>query len=95
MPTDRPTITTPVNGTQLPLPASVAFDWTGVAGADRQFTNPNGTGPDPVNGFGGVGGGFVLGGTGFAEPMATSPAMEVPPARPAAPPRRHGSPLIE
>jgi hypothetical protein len=64
------TITAPADGTSLPLGASVTFAWTAVAGAasygfeftgsNLSFANPNGTSPDPVNGFGGAGGGFVV-----------------------------------
>ena len=41
-------------------------------GPGRQFANPNGTGPDRVNGFGGAGGGFVVPGTGFTVTLGAS-----------------------
>jgi hypothetical protein len=75
--TDRPVITAPGNGTQYPLaaPTPVTFTWTAVpnatrygfefTGANLAFRNPNGSAPDGVNGFGGAGGGFPVGGTSF------------------------------
>jgi hypothetical protein len=66
----QPVITSPGDGTTLTLigPTPVAFAWTAVAGAARyfleysgpglDFTNPNGTTRDMVNGSGGAGGGF-------------------------------------
>ena len=77
VPADRPTITAPPSGVQIFLSSAVpvGFIWTAVAGAvqylleftgpDREFANPNGTAPDPVNGLGGAGGGVVVGGTTF------------------------------
>jgi hypothetical protein len=63
-------IITPTDGTVFQLGVSVTFTWTSVPGAvayqfeftgtNRAFANPNGTAPDPVNGLGGAGGGFVL-----------------------------------
>jgi hypothetical protein len=75
-PPDRVTITGPPNGSRLQRGgAPVTFVWTQLAGVfsygfeftgpGRQFSNPNGTVPDPVNGFGGAGGGFAVVGTGF------------------------------
>ena len=71
----RPTITMPADGTRLSSGRPTAFAWTPVAGAaqygfehtgpGRRFANPNGTGPDSDNGFGGAGGGFVLSVTSF------------------------------
>lgn len=40
-------------------------------GPGRQFADPNGTGPDPVNTFGGAGG-FVLSGTSFTTTLPPS-----------------------
>ena len=80
----RPTITAPAGGSRLGLapPSATPFTWTGVAGALRygvehtgaggQFANPNGTGPDPVNGYGGAGGGFAVDGTSLS--ITLSPA---------------------
>ena len=69
----RPTVTQPADETALVRGASVVFAWTALpgvsqyglefTGADRQFANPNGTAADPVNGFGGPGGGFLVTGT--------------------------------
>ncbi|HEV8676391.1 MAG TPA: sialidase family protein [Methylomirabilota bacterium] len=74
-PPARPTITSPRNGGTLSRTGQTTFAWTPVAGAatygfeytgpNRQFANPNGEGPDPVNGYGGVGGGFLVSGTSF------------------------------
>jgi hypothetical protein len=60
----------------------VTFEWTAVpgaalygfefTGANLTFTNPNGTAPDGVNGFGGAGGGFVVAGTGFPATVPTT-----------------------
>jgi hypothetical protein len=77
-PIGRATIFTPATGSIFPLttPTTITFAWTPVAGAtqygfefsapDRQFTNANGAGPDPINGFGGRGGGLLVTGTTFA-----------------------------
>ena len=54
----------------------VAFTWTDLGcgapqygfeftGRNLTFTNPNGTAPDGVNGFGGAGGGFAVSGASF------------------------------
>jgi hypothetical protein len=73
----RPAFTTPADGIQLPLtaPTPIAFAWTAVSGAtqyrfeftgpNRQFSNPNGTATDPVNGSGGAGGELLVAATGF------------------------------
>jgi Tol biopolymer transport system component len=65
---DRVRITSPASGSAFPLttPTPLTITWTERAGAaryaleftgaDRVFTNPNGTAPDAVNGFGGAGG---------------------------------------
>jgi Tol biopolymer transport system component len=72
-PADRVIVFAPGNGIQLPLlaPTPLTFRWSPLAlpgrtlyglefsGANLAFSNPNGTGPDPVNGFGGAGGAFV------------------------------------
>ncbi len=49
--------------------AQYGFEHTGP---NRQFANPNGIGPDPVNGFGGAGGGFVVPGTSFSVTLPAS-----------------------
>jgi streptogramin lyase/Tol biopolymer transport system component len=65
---DRVRITSPGSGAAFPLatPTLLTLTWTARAGAaryaleftgaDRVFANPNGTGPDSINGFGGAGG---------------------------------------
>jgi uncharacterized delta-60 repeat protein len=65
----------PADGSHLPVGTAVTFAWTGLPGVARygfeftgpngQFLNPNGPTPDPVNGFGGAGGGFLVEGTSF------------------------------
>jgi Tol biopolymer transport system component len=78
-PPDQVAIFAPADGILLPLTAPmsvlVTFRWTEselpdvdqygveVTGANREFANPNGTAPDPVNGFGGAGRGFLAPGT--------------------------------
>jgi Tol biopolymer transport system component len=74
----RPTITAPASGAQIALgaPLATVFVWTAVGGAAQYFleftgpgqvfANPNGTAPDPVNGFGGTGGGVVVAGTSLS-----------------------------
>jgi len=74
---DRVRLTSPVNFSQFPLTGltPVGFAWTALAGVtlygfeftgpNRAFANPNGPAPDPVNGFGGAGGGFAVPGTSF------------------------------
>lgn len=72
----QPAFTAPAPGSVLRRGTRVAFAWTPLAPGvpqylfeftppGRQFTNPNAAGPDPVNGFGGEGGGFLVPGTGF------------------------------
>lgn len=85
----EPTILAPASASQFSQKdlAPVTFAWTpvpGVAqyffeftGANRQFANPNGTAPDPVNGFGGAGGGLPVAATGFS--IVPGPAF--PPGR--------------
>jgi Tol biopolymer transport system component len=75
--TDRPRLTSPLAFSQFPLagPTPVTFAWTSLAGVtrygfefsgvNRTFANPNGTAPDGVNGFGGAGGGLVVGAATF------------------------------
>ena len=83
----RPSIIAPTDGSQLSRGSAatpVTFAWSAAAGAtqyafehtgpNRQFANPNGTGPDPVNGFGGAGGGFVVSGTSFTVTLPSSMA---------------------
>jgi lysophospholipase L1-like esterase len=77
VPGDRAIMTGPVSGSEFPLalPTPITFSWTAVSAAasylfeftppNRAFTNPNGTGPDPVNGFTGSGGGLIVTGTSF------------------------------
>src|SRR5262249_58253940 len=77
-PSQRPTLISLVAGSAFTLatPTPVTFSWPAVTGAalygveftgtNRQFANPGGTGPDPVNGLGGAGGGFNVPGTAFA-----------------------------
>lgn len=81
-PTDRTIITSPPVGSRHSRGAAVTFAWTAVPGVaqygfehtgpGRQFANPNGTAPDPVNGFGGAGGGFVVAGTSFTTTVPPS-----------------------
>ena len=71
----RPAFISPANGTVLAAGTALTLAWTPVpgavqyglefTGANRQFANPNGTTADPVNGFGGAGGGSLATGTGF------------------------------
>jgi hypothetical protein len=78
----QPTITSPAAGTTLARGASVTVRWTAVAGAtqygvevtgvNRTFANPNGSVPDPVNGFGGAGGGFAVVVTAFTTTVPTA-----------------------
>jgi photosystem II stability/assembly factor-like uncharacterized protein len=58
-PLDAPT---PVTIAWLPLPGAVQY-FLEFTGPDRAFTNPNGTAPDGVHGFGGAGGGVLVTGT--------------------------------
>jgi hypothetical protein len=73
-PTARPTITAPPGGSPVARGAPLTVTWTETApgvprylfeftGPDLVFTNPNAPGPDPVNGFGGLGGGGLVTGT--------------------------------
>jgi hypothetical protein len=74
-------MTAPGSGTALSRSEPVTFGWTSVTGAvaygfeytgpNRQFANPGGTEPDPVNGFGGAGGGFLLPSTSFTVVLGT------------------------
>jgi hypothetical protein len=67
------TILAPASGSVVARGTAVSFSWSALpgvtlyglefTGADRTFANPNGTGPDPVNGFGGAGGGVLVAGT--------------------------------
>jgi List-Bact-rpt repeat protein/WD40 repeat protein len=71
----RPAFISPASGTVLAAGTALTLAWTPVpgavqyglefTGANRQFANPNGTANDPVNGFGGAGGGSLATGTGF------------------------------
>jgi photosystem II stability/assembly factor-like uncharacterized protein/Tol biopolymer transport system component len=66
-----PGLVTPVTFTWTALPAAAryGFEFTGV---NRQFANPNGLGPDGVNGFGGAGGGFLVTGGSFTAALEAS-----------------------
>ncbi len=80
----RPTIMGPRDGSQFSIdsPTPVTFAWTTVTGAaqygfehtgpGRQFSRPNATLADPVNGFGGAGGGWVVPGTSFSTTLPPS-----------------------
>jgi hypothetical protein len=79
-PTARPTITAPASGTQLAPGDPLTVTWTETApgvprylfeftGTNLQFTNPNAPGNDPVNGFGGLGGGGLVAGTTLQVPV--------------------------
>jgi hypothetical protein len=67
------TFTAPTSGAVLVRGTMVAFMWTAVPGATqygfeytgpgRQFANPNAATVDPVNGYGGAGGGLLVTGT--------------------------------
>ncbi len=71
----RPAFISPASGSVFGAGASLTLAWTPVpgavqygmefTGANRQFANPNGATNDPVNGFGGAGGGSLVTGTGF------------------------------
>jgi len=75
---DRVVITAPANGSGFPLtaPTPLTVMWTALSGAaqygleftgaDRVFANPNGTGADGVNGFGGAGGAVIVPTTSFS-----------------------------
>lgn len=45
---------------------------------NRQFANPNGTAPDSTNGFGGLGGGFLVVGTSVTVPIPSGIRRELP-----------------
>jgi subtilisin-like proprotein convertase family protein len=73
-PSDRPVILEPqADDAPLTAGADVTFSWTAVPGASQYgfehtgtnlgFFNPGGTSADGDNGFGGTGGGFLIGGT--------------------------------
>jgi hypothetical protein len=80
----RPTMTSPTSGAQFSLqaPTPITFAWTAVQGAaqyfleftgpGRQFANPNGTVPDPANGWGGAGGGLTVAATTFTATLDSS-----------------------
>jgi hypothetical protein len=85
-PADRPLIRVPEEDDPVAEPgAAVTLEWIGPAGAvqhgieftpaNAPFTNPLGSGPDGVNGFGGAGGGVILAGGGitFTLPPETPP----------------------
>jgi hypothetical protein len=69
------TILAPASGAVVARGTAVSFSWTPLpgittyglefTGPDLTFANPNGTGPDPVNGFGGAGGGLLVAGPGL------------------------------
>jgi hypothetical protein len=69
----RPALLEPGDATAVVPGSPLTVAWTAVPGAtrygfeftgtNRQFANPNDTGPDAVNGYGGAGGGFVVAGT--------------------------------
>jgi subtilisin family serine protease len=81
---DRPRLLRPPDGSAASRgsPGTLTFSWTGVpwatyygfeyTGVGRTFANPNGIRADPVNGFRGAGGGFLLLGTTL--PVRISPA---------------------
>jgi Tol biopolymer transport system component len=88
-PADRVIVLAPANGIQFPLasPTPVTFRWTALAlpglaqygleftGVNRAFSNPNGTGPDAVNGFGGAGGALLSAGTGTTLDVVIPPGL--------------------
>jgi hypothetical protein len=71
--TGMPTIIAPAAGTRLGPGTEVTFAWTPVtgvqgyflefSGVNREFSNPNGSVQDPINGSGGAGGGLPFAGT--------------------------------
>ena len=82
----RPIVLSPGEGAILGVPGPpTLFSWSGVLGVQRylfeytgpgtRFTNPLGTGPDPVYGVSPWGGAFVVGGTSatIAIPVAAAP----------------------
>jgi len=89
-PDARVTIIAPPGGTHVAPGGPVTFTWTALAGvtqygfefsgANRVFANPNGTGADSVNGFGGAGGGLLVTGTtlmGVAPPTLDPGSYQV------------------
>lgn len=66
-----PGLVTPVTFTWTAIPAAARYGFE-FTGANRQFANPNGVAPDPVNGFGGAGGGFIVTGGSFTAPLEAS-----------------------
>jgi hypothetical protein len=70
---DRPYFAQPESGTRLQPGGVVTLAWTALSGVtrygveftgtNRRFANPKGSTPDSENGFGGVGGGFLVDGT--------------------------------
>ena len=81
----RAVITAPADGTVVPLGQGTVLriTWTSLDGVTRYgleytgpgltFTNPNASGPDPVNGFGGLGGALLV--TGTTVDVALDPAV--------------------
>jgi uncharacterized repeat protein (TIGR01451 family) len=77
-------MTSPAPGTVIPRGAQLRLAWKGldgapgygieISGVGRQFANQRGTGPDPINGFGGAGGGFIVDGTELV--VVVPPALE-------------------
>jgi uncharacterized repeat protein (TIGR01451 family) len=77
-------LTSPAPGTVIARGALLRLAWRGldgataygieISGVGRQFANRRGTGPDPVNGFGGAGGGFIVDGTELV--AVVPPALE-------------------
>lgn len=69
----QPVVTAPAEGAVLRPGETITLAWTAVPGAerygleftgvDRRFGNPNAAAPDPVSGYGGVGGGLLVSGT--------------------------------
>jgi hypothetical protein len=86
-PEARPCITEPASGATVARGAPLRIGWTPVplafqygiehTGVGRTFSNPQGTTVDATNGFGGAGGGFIVGTAGQAVnvvPAASAPA---------------------
>jgi lysophospholipase L1-like esterase len=83
-PDTRPALTAPPSGFRVTRgdPTPFTFAWSPVdevveyfleyTGPDLAFTNPGEPGFDPVNGFGGAGGGVVVSGTALAVVLAPS-----------------------
>lgn len=78
-------MTSPALGTVVRRGGLLRLAWKGldgataygieVSGVGRQFANRRGTGPDPVNGFGGAGAGFLVTGTELT--VVVPPALEL------------------